>query len=153
MYPPEWPYGALVGFSFKGKQYLCEFDYGSMQPHFKDEGIWYVSMGNGQHITDPFLAFIRNVFWGDSLPSLQEGIFAVTWALQHVIDVNPGGINKPIRVGVLTKALSDQDFSARFLDDSELQEHQNQILSSKNVLKEHVQLLTSGGGRKIPSGP
>ena len=48
-------------------------------------------MGSGQPITDPFLALMRSIFWGDGLPTVQDGTFAVTWALEHAIEVNPGG--------------------------------------------------------------
>ena len=139
---PAYPYGALVGFPYKDKVYLCEFAEGNMQPEFKDDAIWYVSMGSGQQITDPFLAFIRNVFWGDNLPSIQDAIFAATWALQHAIEVNPGGINEPIRIGVLERTSSNSaKFSARLLEDIDLEEHKNYISSSKKALREHAEFL------------
>jgi 20S proteasome alpha/beta subunit len=72
-------YGALVGFPLGDKPYLCEFPSSDFQPEFKTEGIWYCSMGSGQPITDPFLAFMREVFWGRSLPTVQDATFAVTW--------------------------------------------------------------------------
>ena len=39
-------------------------------------------------ITDPFLALMRNVYWKDDLPTLNEGAFAVTWTLEHAIETN-----------------------------------------------------------------
>ena len=72
-------YSALVGFSIQKQPYLCEFAKTDFQPEFKDKGIWYVSMGSGQPITDPFLALMRSVFWKDGLPTVQDATFAVTF--------------------------------------------------------------------------
>ena len=63
-------FGALVGFPLGAECFLCEFSAGSFQPEFKDSRIWYVSMGSGQHITDPFLALMRDIFWKNSPPTL-----------------------------------------------------------------------------------
>ena len=96
-------YGALVGFSLGGRPRLCEFALADFQPEFKDKRIWYVSKGSGQPITDPFLALMRSVFWKSRPPTVQDGKFAVTWALEHAVEVNPGGINGPIQVAPLER--------------------------------------------------
>jgi 20S proteasome alpha/beta subunit len=96
-------YGALVGFVLGDKPYLCEFPVSDFQPEFKTETMWYCSMGSGQPITDPFLALMREVFWSLGRPSVQDATFAVTWALDHAIKINPGGINAPVRIAVLEK--------------------------------------------------
>jgi len=67
-------YGALVGFPLGDKACLCEFPVSDFQPEFKTETMWYCSMGSGQPITDPFLALMREVFWQNGLPSIQDAI-------------------------------------------------------------------------------
>ncbi len=62
---PTGHYAALMAFPHKKKPYLCEFAQSDFQPEFKDDRIWFVSMGCGQPIVDPFLALIRSVFWED----------------------------------------------------------------------------------------
>src|SRR5882762_5100743 len=96
-------YGALVGFTLAERPYLCEFSDADFQPEFKSETIWYCSMGSGQTITDPFLAFMREVFWGRGLPTVQDATFAVTWTLDHAVQINPGGINGPVRIAVMER--------------------------------------------------
>ena len=59
---PKNAYGALVGFPLGDAPHICEFAVADFQPEFKDSKMWYVSMGSGQPITDPFLAFIRDVW-------------------------------------------------------------------------------------------
>src|SRR5437868_5346019 len=105
-------YGALVAFpSSKSKRpQICEFPITDFQPEFKNEKMWFVSLGSGQPITDPFLGLMRRVFWGDTPPHLNDAIFAVTWSLKHVIELNPGGINGPQQIAVL-----DMNNKARLL--------------------------------------
>ena len=66
--------GALVAFpnTASGPQ-LCEFDSDNFQPELKDAGTWFVSMGSGQGVCDPYLAFMREVFWRDGSPKLKHG--------------------------------------------------------------------------------
>lgn len=87
----------------KGKKiHLVEFEYGSFQPEFKKIETPFVCMGNGQLYADPFLAFLAKVYWRDGLPTVAEGIFYTTWVIQHVIRVNTGGINAPIRISTIS---------------------------------------------------
>lgn len=59
--------------------------------------------GPGGPTADPFLAFIRRVFWRDQQPTLDDGLFAVLWSLQYSIKAQPGGIAEPIQIGILQK--------------------------------------------------
>jgi hypothetical protein len=56
--------GALLAFpsSSAKRPQLCEFSATDFQPEFKNDNIWFVSMGSGQPITDPFLGLMRRVF-------------------------------------------------------------------------------------------
>lgn len=134
-------YGSILAFSQGGKPYLCEFSPDSFQPEFKTlEQVWYVSMGSGQPIVDPFLALIRDIFWNDGAPSRQDAVFAVTWALTHAIQVNPGGINGPIHLAVL-ELEKNGNFKARFLETTELEEHKQNVDSVKEYLRKYPNSL------------
>lgn len=133
-------YGALLGFAKSGRPYLCEFAVADFQPEFKDKGIWYVSMGSGQSITDPFLGLMRSVFWRDGMPSIQEATFVVTWALDHAVEVNPGGINEPIQIAVLELDRKGNP-AARVLSTDELQEHRSNILGTKSEMQKFVSAI------------
>jgi hypothetical protein len=126
-------YGALVGFVLGDKPQLCEFAVKDFQPEFKTDTMWYGSMGSGQPITDPFLALMREVFWDKGPPSVQDATFAVTWALDHAIKVNPGGINGPARIAVLEK--NQGKYRARLLEDAALEEHRQNIEQAKQRLR------------------
>ena len=143
-------YGSLVAFPLGQDYHLCEFDISTFQPEFKNNNIRFCSMGSTQPITDPFLAFIREIFWTDGLPSINDAIFAVTWTLDHAISVNPGGVNGPVRIAVLEKN-TKKEFSARILTDAELGEHRENIEELKQKMREFTQPYVSDS--KIESSP
>ena len=128
----KWPFGALIAFPHRDRAQLCEFYPHNFQPELKDERIWYCSMGSGQSITDPFLGLMREIFWEKGPPRVRDAIFAVTWALDHVIRFNPGGVNKPARVAVLGG--NKGPMAARVLDDTELAQHRQLIEEAKKNL-------------------
>jgi 20S proteasome alpha/beta subunit len=117
---PKGEFSALVAFTCSNQFYLCEFD---LQPTFKTDDIWFVSMGSGQTIVDPFLGFLSRVFFQHSKPKLSEGIFIVLWTLRHAIEVNPGGIKGPSQIAVLTRKASTDPFTAHLYSQDELAEH------------------------------
>ena len=132
-------YGALVAFPAKQKVHLCEFAVQDLQPEFKTEQMWYCSMGVTQTITDSFLALMRGLFWQSGPPTVNDGIFAVTWALDHAVEVNPGGVNKPIRVAVLDTHAGQA--KAEMLPDMVIDEHRQNINGAKDALREYCRNL------------
>ena len=46
-----------------------------------------VAIGSGQMHADPFLVYLRNTFWPDKLPTVEEGVLAATWAIDYAIEV------------------------------------------------------------------
>jgi 20S proteasome alpha/beta subunit len=128
-------YGFLAAFPIEKKHHLCEFAVDNLQPEFKTSNIWYCSIGGGQLITDPFLGFMRKVFWNEGLPNVQEGVFAVNWTLQHAIEINPGGVNGPVKIAVLER-VKDR-MQARILESSELQQHNEHMDEAITYLRDY----------------
>src|SRR3990172_4897379 len=119
-------YGALMAFPVEKKPYLCEFSLKDFQPEFKTHDIWYVAMGCGQQIVDPFLGLMRKVFCPDGPPDTYgEGLFITLWALQQAIELNAGGINGPIQIAVLKK--DSGELQARLYDPNDLKEHEQAV--------------------------
>lgn len=148
---PKGQYGALVAFPTADKCYLCEFSVQDFQPEFKNNRIWFVSMGCGQPITDPFLGLMRKVFWRDGLPGVVDATFVAAWTLQHAIDLNPGGIDEPIQLAVLRKPVGSPYYSARLLTDEELQEHNNNVANAEKYLGKYKEILCgSSGDASVP---
>jgi hypothetical protein len=126
-------YGALVAFAAGNQPYLCEFASADFQPELKNDKIWYVSMGSAQFITDPFLGFLREVFWDGGRPKLQDAIFAVTWVLEQAVALNPGGVSAPIRLAILEQV--NGKYQSRRPDDAELAQHRENVVAVKAHLR------------------
>lgn len=145
---------ALVAGAVGNKPFLCEIPAAlGFQPEIKDlDDIWYVSVGSGQPIVDPFLAFLRSVFWKEGPPNLRGGTFLTLWALLHACEVNPGGINEPIGIAVLEGKKGK--FRARQLLEHELAEHRNMVQSAKGHMASFREtLLGHIGADDIPRLP
>jgi len=141
-------YGALLAFPFNKKPYLCEFALKDFQPEFKmADQIWFCSMGSTQVITDPFLAFMRGIFWSEGPPTLEEAILVVVWTIQHAIDVNPGGVKGIPQVAIL-EAVQGQ-FRARKLE--EIDEHLQRIEEAKEHFRKFPLVIEPGATEEPPS--
>lgn len=123
-----WGIGALVALPLNAKPELFEFDPIQFHPERrgdpgqdgKDRTSRIVSMGSGQVIADPFLGFIRNLFWTSDKPKLKDAKVAVAWTLKHVISLNPGGVGGPQQLAVLEKI--EGSWKASEIDSGEIGE-------------------------------
>ncbi len=146
-------FGALVAFGASKETHLCEFATRDFQPELKNEKTWFVSMGSGQPITDPFLGLLKKAFFADTQPTLAEGIFTVTWTLQNVFDLCVGHIDGPSQIGVLTKK-DDANFAARILTDDEITQHEENARGAERHLAEYKNKLQSNKPKEdIPEPP
>ena len=106
----------------------------------------YAAIGSGQPLADPFLAFLRRIFWPYTLPTVAQGIFATMWTLRHAIEVAPGGVADPIQMAVVSKG-KGQQFTAKQLSDGEIAEHQQSVEDAEEYLR---QLNEKGSGDISP---
>jgi hypothetical protein len=96
-------FGALLATNFDDEPCLVEYTTDTFQPEFKQDKLFFVSMGSGQGLADPFLAFVSRVLWKNTLPDIRLGRFGLYWALNHTINRAPGFVGGPIRMAVLSK--------------------------------------------------
>jgi len=141
---------SLLAFSCQDAPFLCTFDPDHFQPEFIEERLWYDSMGSAKPITDPFLALMRKAFWTSGPPLVHDAIFAVTWALEHAIEVNPGGVNGPIRIAVLERSLG---LRAHILADHELLEHKQNVAAAYGALRRFRERQSEVSMRDLPDVP
>ncbi|MFL6603182.1 MAG: hypothetical protein ACJ8R9_17890 [Steroidobacteraceae bacterium] len=140
-------YGALVGWPAGTNFELCEFATTNFQPELKRD-IWYVSMGSGQPIADPCLGFIRQTFWADGMPSVEDGVFAVVWTLAQAIKLNPGGINAPMQVAMLTTVSGKAH--AHLLESGEIAEHEANVDGAIAHLRQYRQKIQGASAVELP---
>ena len=147
------PYGALAAVPCRDKAELIEFQYGDFQPEVKTKDIWYASMGSGQPVADPLLGFMRKTFWGDSPPTRQDGVFAVTMVLELGCEMAPTGVAAPIQIAVLAPNPDDKGrFSASRLTEEELLEHRDNVNNAIKHFSEYKKILHSAP-KEPPSPP
>lgn len=150
-FTPKGQFGALVAFPHKRSFQLYEFSLQDFQPEAKEK-FWYVSMGCTQHITDSFLALMKDLFWNDRIPNLNEGMLGAVWTLKHAIEVNTGGVNGPIRLAVL-KRTSDGHPVAEKLSDADLHEHLEFIQQMKTRIGALMPDILNAAGTDVPEVP
>jgi len=71
------------------------------------EEIWLVDqknpsavMGSGSSVGAPFMSFVRRVLWKGEVPTVQDAVLGVAWALSHAIDHAPTGVGGDAEIAV-----------------------------------------------------
>jgi 20S proteasome alpha/beta subunit len=82
----------------------------------------FVTIGSGQRIADPFLAFLRRIYWPRELPDVDQGVFATIWALHQAIKTNAGGVGEPIQI-VTVRQMGERSWQAEEMPETTWQEH------------------------------
>lgn len=112
-------FGALIAAPIKDDACLVEYATTDFQPEIKKDKLFFVSMGSGQLLADPFLAFVSRVLWKNEPPTVDVGKFGVYWVLDHTIRLAPGGVGGPIKLAVLRQV--DGKWAAQELEDTQEQ--------------------------------
>lgn len=140
---------SVVSMVISDKAELFQFDQQG-SPERATQGLPFVSIGSGQPIADPFLCFLRKIFWPDTDPNLNDGIFATYWTLMHAIEVNPGGVAGPIHIATLSKEPTGRgrntEWVARELTPEELQEHDEAMKAAQRKLSHFRDEITEEVG-------
>jgi 20S proteasome alpha/beta subunit len=141
----------ILAYLHRDSCYCCAFE-GKMQPRLLDRDHFYVALGSGKLSADPFLRFLVDTFCQPGYPTVREGVFLATWAVQHVIDVNPGGVAGPIRVAVIEKNDAG-NYIARELPSTEIDEHQQAVESAREALRDWRGAIGGRPSAPSPSSP
>jgi hypothetical protein len=94
---------------------------------------------------------MRKAFWTSGPPLVYDAVFAVTWALDHAIEVNPGGVNGPIRIAVIER--QGGRLKARLLSDDELDEHKQNVGATYEALRRFRNRQSAATARDLPEMP
>ncbi len=116
-------------------------------PEEATEDLPFFAIGSGQLIADPFLAFMRRLYWPDRLPTVAEGTLAVYWTLHHAIATHPGGVADPKQVVVIEKQKGQ--WRPRELTQGEAEEH----LEHVSMLEKCLTDFDKNDQRALPPSP
>ena len=145
----------LLGFEHGGQRQLCVFE-GIIQPRLLDAAHFYVALGSGKLSADPFLRFLVDIFCLSGPPSVSEATFLTAWAIQHVIDTNPGGVDGPIRIAVMERDAGGAWYS-KLLTANEVDDQGQAVESARQSLRNWRDSLTPPGNEEadgnIPAPP
>ena len=92
---------SLLTMPFKRKAMLVQF-YANGAPELATEELPFISIGLGQQIADPFLAFLKRILWKDRQPTTAEGRLVAAWTVKHVAETIPGGVGGPLQMASLS---------------------------------------------------
>jgi 20S proteasome alpha/beta subunit len=123
-------FGALMAMVVENEPYLVEFGSTDFQPEMKQDTLFCVSMGSGQLLADPFLAFVKRVLWKDKMPDVERAKIGVYWALSYTCGLAAGGVGGTLKLGVLKR--QGIDWSASVLADT--QEQAQYIASLESLI-------------------
>jgi hypothetical protein len=98
-------------------------------------------------IADPFLAFLRRLFWGSRAPTIAEAGFAAVWTISHAIAVAPAGLAPPIRLAELR--IEGGQPQAREVPEA-VSEHLNFVLRAEEYVAKLRQVLLPTGAEPSP---
>lgn len=141
---------AILGFLNGGGSQCCVLE-GAMHPRCLDQNHYYVALGSGKLSADPFLRFLTDIFCQRGQPpKVSLATFLAIWTVQHVIDVNPGGVAGPIRVAIIERD-SAGGYSARELPQAEIDLHVQATDDAAGALRAWSQAIQ--GGQPLGSAP
>jgi ATP-dependent protease HslVU (ClpYQ) peptidase subunit len=104
MHPTEGlRFGALIATVHTNEPFLAEYSGINFQPEIKKDSLFFVSLGSGQILADPFLAFVSRVMWQNAIPTVEDATFGVYWVLDHTIKLASGKVRGPPHLVTLKK--------------------------------------------------
>lgn len=124
----------LVALPVKHEPHLFQFDHQGA-PEAATRSLPFVCIGSGRAVADPFLAFLKQVFWqADTLPTSAQAVFATLWTVRQSIEVAPGGLAEPVHVYTLSP--DGPGWKAREIEETDLQEHFQAMEEAKGALRD-----------------
>lgn len=122
---------AFLAFPYRGQLQCCAFK-GAFQPCMMDADNYYMALGTGKQLADPFLKYITDLMCPRQ-PTVREAIFLSYWTILHVINSGPGGVDHPIRIGTLTS--DGAEAYVKVLGDTEIDDQQQAVAGLQDVLR------------------
>ncbi|HUO32595.1 MAG TPA: hypothetical protein VMU80_25505 [Bryobacteraceae bacterium] len=141
---------SVVAMPLSKDAHLFQFDQ-NCSPELATTDLPFIAVGSGQKGADPFLAFLRRIFWTNGQPSVADGVFATIWCLDQAIRTNPGGVGDPIQVMTLEKITGN--WAARELSALDFEEHRQNIAEAEQALANYKKEQTTGGKSAPPPPP
>jgi 20S proteasome alpha/beta subunit len=93
------------------------------------------AIGSGQLQADPFLVFLKNTFWPDRLPTVEEGLLAACWAVDYAIEVGAAHVGKDLNAFFLSRN-GQNKVRAKKATDDQITNHRDFIAVARERLRD-----------------
>lgn len=140
----------LLAARFSDDVHLIEFGLLDFQPEIKTSPLHFVSIGSGQNLADPFLAFVNRVIWKNEKPNISMGLLGVYWVLKHTCDFAHGLVGPPIKVGVLR---NQNGWNASILEDADLGQLAQHVQELENRIGDEPGRILASAKDSLPPEP
>jgi 20S proteasome alpha/beta subunit len=134
----------LFAAKFKDGVKLAEISPQGGVEHLSD-GIPFVCLGSGKANADPFLRYIRYIFFQEKRPNLNEAVLAAYWTVRAAIDAGSPGVGLGIDVFVLDNT-NAKTCRARRVDEVELAEAKSLIGEAEDAWRQIRERIRGAGG-------
>ena len=124
--------GSILATSFRDGVKIVEIT-PQVTVEFLTPELSFIALGSVKQTADPFLGFLKKIFWPDRLPTVREGILAGFWTVSHAIDMRVSGVG--LGVDLFTFEQQEARWSARQVSDGEIEEHRLFIGACEDALR------------------
>ncbi|WP_457583159.1 hypothetical protein [Ensifer canadensis] len=143
----------ILAFAHGDTHHCCVFE-SQFQYRMLDADNYFCAVGSGKMSADPFLRYLTDIFCPEGQPSVSEAIFLATWAVEHVITVNPGGVAAPLKLATFTPDPAAGAYLGRLLGDPEIEEHRVAVSSAAQALRNwRISLGANAPLADVDAGP
>lgn len=143
---------AVLAFIHGAGCHCCVFE-AALQPRLLDDDHCYAALGSGKLSADPFLRFIFDTFCTPGQPPpVHLAAFLAVWTVQHVINVNPGGVAGPIRVSIFERNVTGS-FDAKELSTAEIEAHTLAVDNAAKSLRDWRNGIQGGAAARNVEAP
>lgn len=139
----------LLATVFKDGQKVVEIT-PQISVEFLTPELSFLSMGSGKTAADPFLGSLKSIFWPHRLPTVREGALAAYWTIHLATELRVSGVGMGIDIFTLER--SNDQWTARRLEDNETAEHDAFIASCEDALRSVANAI-AGGPSDEPAPP
>lgn len=128
---------------------ILKFSSSNSKPEYFDYRKPFVAVGSGRRTAEPFLEFLRDVFWKEEPPTVAEGLVYVGWALMHTVSTQGSASGLPINLGSITGAEAPDIVQGEEADERFSRLMQNMKLAMQGVVDEFLAIGASDDDRGI----
>jgi hypothetical protein len=142
---------ALVALPIANRLHLLQYSETCTPNEIQGDQL-FVAIGSGQWVAEPFLVWIKRMFWKDKQPTVVQGVFAALLTLDYAIRCSAIGLSDPKQIVTLQRD-SKGKWAARELSDAELGEQMQAVGEAEAHMAEYPRAIDAAEAALTPPPP